>query len=135
MPSDTQAKDAERECRAPEGFLAKASISSAIRVSDTIYLSGQIGIDETGAVVSGGIGEQTRVCLENIRTILASYGATLADVVQTRIFLTDFKGYGDFNRVYQEFFAAPFPTRSTVGTPELAFGAGIEIEALAVLGR
>lgn len=133
MPAEPQPSGEEWEHRAPGGFLAKAPISSAIRAGDTIYLSGQIGIDDTGALVPGGVGGQTRACLEAIRDILASYGASLADVVQTRVFLTDFAGYADYNRVYQEFFSAPFPTRSTVGTPALALGAGIEIEAVAVL--
>lgn len=135
MPADPRTTGEHWDYRSPEGFLSKAPISSAVRVGDVIYLSGQIGIDDAGALVPGGIGGQTRACLESIRAILASYGATLADVVQTRIFLTDFAGYADYNRVYQEFFSAPFPTRSTVGTPALALGAGIEIEAVAVLGR
>jgi len=124
--------DQEWEFKAPEGFLAKAPLSSAIRVGDMIFVSGQIGIDDTGAVVAGGIGGQTRACLENIRDVLASMGAGMADVVQTRVYLTDFAGYADYNRVYQEFFASPFPTRATVGTPGLALGAEIEIEAIAV---
>ncbi|KAB2886535.1 MAG: RidA family protein [Albidovulum sp.] len=135
MSAEPRSTGEDRDYRAPEGFLAKAPISNAVRVGDVIYISGQIGIDETGAVVPGGIGGQTRKCLENIREILASYGATLADVAQTRIFLTDFAGYADYNRVYQEFFSAPFPTRSTVGTPALALGAQIEIEAVAFLRR
>jgi len=135
MATDTTVPDEEWEYTASQGFLAKAPISSAIRVGDLIFLSGQIGIDDTGAVVPGGVGGQTRACLENIRDILAGYGAGMADVVQTRIFLTDFTGYADYNRVYQEFFAAPFPTRSTIGAPELALGAQIEIEAIAVLRK
>ena len=117
---------------APMGFLAKAPLSSAVRVGDLIFVSGQVGIDEAGAVVPGGIGEQTRACLESLQDILDSMGASIADVVQTRVYLTDFKGYDDFNRVYREYFSSPFPTRSTVGTPQLALGAGIEIEAVAV---
>lgn len=135
MAADAPTSGEEREYRTPQGFLAKAPISNAIRVGELIFLSGQIGIDDKGAVVPGGIGGQTRACLENIRDILASYGASMADVVQTRIFLTDFAGYADYNRVYQEFFSAPFPTRSTVGAPGLALGAEIEIEAIAVLRR
>lgn len=133
MVNSTRASADEWEYRLPTGFLEKATISSAVRVGDTIFISGQIGIDDKGAVVSGGIAGQTRACLESIRDILASYGASMTEVVQTRIFLTDFGGYADYNRVYQEFFSAPFPTRSTVGTPQLALGAEIEIEALAVL--
>lgn len=122
----------EREFKAPSGFLAKAPLSSAIRVGDLIFISGQVGIDGDGAVVPGGIGEQTRVCLQGIQDILQSLGSSMKDVVQTRVFLTDFSGYDDYNRVYREFFSSPFPIRSTVGTPQLALGAEIEIEAVAV---
>jgi 2-iminobutanoate/2-iminopropanoate deaminase len=59
-------------------------------------------------------------------------GASMADVVQTRVFLTDFTGYDDYNQVYREYFSAPFPTRSTVGAPQLALRAEIEIEAVAI---
>ncbi|WP_199542921.1 3,4-dihydroxy-2-butanone-4-phosphate synthase [Prauserella sp. PE36] len=115
----------------PRGFLAKAPLSAVIRAGDLIITSGQIGIDDTGAVVPG-IGPQTRVCLENIATLLASSGASLTDVVQTRVYLTDFNGYDDFNGVYREFFEDPYPTRSTIGVPQLALGAEIEIEAVAI---
>jgi 2-iminobutanoate/2-iminopropanoate deaminase len=124
--------EGEREFKAPTGFLAKAPLSNAIRVGDMIFVSGQIGIDDSGAVVAGGIGEQTRACLQGIKNVLESMGADMSDVVQTRIYLTDFSGYADYNRVYQEFFSPPFPTRATVGTPQLALGAEIEIEAIAI---
>ena len=123
---------ADWQVEAPSGFLARAPLSAAIRVGDLIFVSGQIGIDDAGAVVIGGIQEQTRACLESIKNILAPMGATMADVVQTRVYLTDFSGYADYNRVYQEYFSAPFPTRATVGTPMLALGAQIEIEAVAM---
>ena len=64
--------------------------------------------------------------------ILEGLGASLADVVQTRVFLTDFDTYADYNEAYREFFTPPFPTRATLGTSELALGAGIEIEAVAI---
>lgn len=131
METDRALAGAEWEFKAPTGFLAKAPISSAIRVGDLIFISGQIGIDNTGAVVPGGVGEQTRASLQGIQDILESMGAAMADVVQTRVFLTDFNGYDDYNRVYREYFSSPFPTRSTVGAPQLALGAEIEIEAVA----
>lgn len=114
------------------GFLAKAPLSAAVRVGDLVLISGQIGIDEEGKVLLG-IGEQTRACLESMASILEGLGGSIKDVVQTRVFLTDFSGYDDYNRVYREFFSEPFPSRSTVGTPLLALGAEIEIEAVAVL--
>jgi len=125
----------EWEFKAPAGFLAKAPISSAIRVGDLIFVSGQIGITDEGELVPGGVGEQTRACLQSIRGILDSMGASLTDVVQTRVFLTDFSAYDDYNRVYRDYFTTRFPTRSTVGTPQLALGAEIEIEAVAIRRR
>lgn len=132
METDHAISGDEWESKAPSGFLAKAPLSSAIRVGDLIFISGQVGIDSDGAVVPGGIGEQARACLQGIQDILESMGCSLEDVVQTRVFLTDFSGYDDYNRVYREYFSSPFPTRSTVGTPQLALGAEIEIEAVAV---
>lgn len=132
MERDPSQSIDEWEFQAPDGFLASAPLSSAIRVGDLIFISGQIGIDDDGAVVPGGIGEQARACLDSIQRILESMGASLADVVQTRVILTDFTGYDAYNRVYREFFSSPFPTRSTVGAPQLALGAEIEIEAVAV---
>ena len=132
MPTNRALEGDERQFQAPKGFLAQAALSGAIRVGEVIFTSGQVGIDDDGAVVAGGIGEQTRVCLQNIQKILEGFDAALQDVVQIRVFLVDFTGYDDYNRVYREFFTTPFPTRSTIGTPQLALGAEIEIEAIAI---
>lgn len=129
--TDRQATSSDIEFRAPTGALAKAPLSSAVRVGGLILVSGQVGIDERGAVVSGGVAEQTRASLVSLQGILGTFGASLADVIQTRVFLTDFEAYDEYNRVYREFFSEPFPARSTVGTPELALGTAIEIEAIA----
>jgi 2-iminobutanoate/2-iminopropanoate deaminase len=126
---------AEREFVAATGALAQAPYSAAIRVGDMIIVSGHIGIDDAGSLVPGGIGGQTRACLEAIKKILEGMGASLADVVQTRVFLTDFATYADYNEAYKEFFTPPYPTRATLGTSELALGAGIEIEAVAIMRR
>lgn len=128
----TRDENDAREYELPTGVLAKVPMSNAVRVGDMIFISGQIGINDAGAVVAGGIGEQARVCLKNIKAILESMDASMADVVQTRVYLTTFTGYAEYNIVYQEFFAAPFPARATVGTPQLALDAEIEIEAIAV---
>jgi len=122
----------EREFVAATGVLAQAPFSAAVQFGDMILVSGQIGIDEAGSLVPGGVGGQTRACLEAIKTILEGLGASMADVVQTRVFLTDFATYSDYNEAYREFFTPPYPTRATLGTPELALGAGIEIETVAI---
>lgn len=122
----------DREFVAATGVLAQAPFSAAVQVGDMILVSGQIGLDESGSLVSGGVGGQTRACLEALKGILEGLGASLADVVQTRVFLTDFATYADYNDAYREFFTPPYPTRATLGTSELALGAGIEIEAVAI---
>ena len=122
----------DREFVAATGVLAQAPFSAAVQVGDMILVSGQIGIDEAGSLVPGGVGGQTRACLEAIKSILEGLGASMADVVQTRVFVTDFATYADYNDAYREFFTPPYPTRATLGTSELALGAGIEIEAVAI---
>ena len=121
----------DREFVAATGVLASAPFSAAVRIGDTIIISGQVGLDESGSLVPG-VGDQTRAALRAIRDILEGLGASMADVVQVRVFLTDFATYADYNEAYREFFSEPFPTRATLGTSELALGAGIEIEAVAV---
>jgi len=121
----------DREFVAATGVLASAPFSAAVRIGDTIIISGQVGLDESGSLVPG-VGDQTRAALRAIRDILEGLGASMADVVQVRVFLTDFATYADYNEAYREFFSEPFPTRATLGTSELALGAGIEIEAVAI---
>jgi 2-iminobutanoate/2-iminopropanoate deaminase len=125
----------DREFVAATGVLAQAPFSAAVQVGDMILVSGQIGIDEAGSLVPGGVGGQTRACLEAIKNVLEGLGASMADVVQTRVFLTDFATYADYNEAYREFFTPPYPTRATLGTSELALGAGIEIETVAIRRR
>ena len=122
---------ADREFVKATGVLAAAPFSAAVRLGDTIIVSGQVGLDADGKVVPG-VGDQTRAALQAIKDILAGLGASMADVVQVRVFLTDFATYADYNDAYREFFSEPFPTRATLGTSELALGAGVEIEAVAV---
>jgi 2-iminobutanoate/2-iminopropanoate deaminase len=121
----------DREFVAATGVLASAPFSAAVRIGDTIIISGQVGLDESGSLVPG-VGGQTRAALKAIKDILEGLGASMADVVQVRVFITDFATYADYNEAYREFFSEPFPTRATLGTSELALGAGIEIEAVAV---
>lgn len=114
------------------GALAKAPISAAVRVGEFILVSGQIAIEDNGTIVAGGIAEETRACILSLQAILKSAGSSLRDVVQTRVYLTNFAEYEAYNAVYREYFSDPYPTRSTIGAPELALGASIEIEAVAV---
>ena len=106
--------------------------SQAIRVGNLIYTSGQIPIDPaTGAFVEGGIKEQTRQSLTNVKAILEEAGTSLAHVVKTTVFMADMADFADMNSVYAEFFAEPYPARSAVAVKTLPKGALVEIEVIA----
>ncbi|QVJ82070.1 2-iminobutanoate/2-iminopropanoate deaminase [Prevotella sp. khp1] len=106
--------------------------SQAIRVGNLLYTSGQIPINPaTGSFVEGGIKEQTRQSLTNIKAILEEAGLTMAHVVKTTVFMADMNDFADMNAVYAEFFAEPYPARSAVAVKTLPKGALVEIEVVA----
>ena len=89
--------------------------SQAIQVGNLVYTSGQIPIDPaTGVFVEGGIKEQTRQSLTNIKAILTEADLSMSNVVKTTVFLADMNDFADMNAVYAEFFAEPYPARSAV---------------------
>ena len=106
--------------------------SQAIQVGNIIYTSGQIPIDPaTGSFVEGGIKEQTRQSLLNVKAILEEVGLTMGNVVKTTVFMADMNDFADMNAVYAEFFAEPYPARSAVAVKTLPKGALVEIEVVA----
>lgn len=107
--------------------------SQAIVAGGMIFASGQLPIDPaTGAFPEGGIKEQTRQSLLNVRNILAEAGADMGDVVKTTVFLHDMADFAAMNEVYSTFFTQPFPARCAVAVKELPKGALVEIEVIAV---
>ena len=106
--------------------------SQAIKVGNLVYTSGQIPIDPaTGSFVEGGIKEQTRQSLQNVKAILEEAGLTMANVVKTTVFIADMNDFAEMNAVYAEFFAEPYPARSAVAVKTLPKGALVEIEVVA----
>ena len=106
--------------------------SQAIQVGNIIYTSGQIPINPaTGSFVEGGIKEQTRQSLLNVKAILEEAGLTMGNVVKTTVFMADMNDFADMNAVYAEFFAEPYPARSAVAVKTLPKGALVEIEVVA----
>ena len=106
--------------------------SQAIQVGSLVYTSGQIPIDPaTGMFVEGGIKEQTRQSLLNVKAILEEAGLTMNDVVKTTVFMADMNDFADMNAVYAEFFSEPYPARSAVAVKTLPKGALVEIEVVA----
>ncbi len=107
--------------------------SQAIRAGSLVFVSGQIPLDPaTGQLVEGGVEEQTRRVLLNIRAILEATGLTLKNVVRTTVFLTDLSDFPRMNEVYAEFFPESPPARTTVQAAGLPRGARVEIDAIAV---
>ena len=106
--------------------------SQAIQVGNLVYTSGQIPIDpSTGAFVEGGIKEQTRQSLANVKAILEEAGLSMNNVVKTTVFMADMGDFADMNAVYAEFFTEPYPARSAVAVKTLPKGALVEIEVVA----
>jgi 2-iminobutanoate/2-iminopropanoate deaminase len=119
--------------RAPAAI---ASYSQAVQVGETLYLSGQVGLDPaTGQLVSGGIQAEARRALDNCKAILEAAGFTLADVVQVQVFLADVGDYAAFNEVYAGTFPAPAPARAAVAVAALPRGARVEVLMTAVRRR
>lgn len=101
-----------RTDRAPA---AAGPYSQAVRCGDTIYVSGQLGIDPaTGQLADGGIREQTRQLFENIRAILEAGGSSLKLVTKVTVFIAEWSDFDAFNQVYAEISVAPYPARSTI---------------------
>ena len=106
--------------------------SQAIQAGNLVYTSGQIPIDPTtGALVGGGIKEQTRQSLLNVRAVLEEAGMSMDNVVKTTVFMADMNDFTDMNAVYAEFFSEPYPARSAVAVKTLPKGALVEIEVVA----
>ncbi len=109
--------------------------SQAVRVGDMLFVSGQIPIDpKTGEVVKGGIKEQTRQVLENIKTVLEAAGYTLNDVTMAFVFLADMNMFPEYNEVYTQYFKEKPPARVTVQAARLPRDVLIEIAVIAVRG-
>jgi 2-iminobutanoate/2-iminopropanoate deaminase len=116
--------------------MGPAPLSSARWAGDTLYISGQVGIDPaTGAIVGPGVAEQTRQALINFRSLVEAAGMTMSDVAKTTLFLVDLNAFAQVNAIYREFFTAPYPARSTVGIVLTPSSLLFEIEGVVVRPR
>lgn len=103
-----------------------------VRGGDLLFTAGQVGITADG-LVAGGLETELRQVFVNLRTVLSSAGASLADVVKTTVFLVDMGDYARMNEIYMEEFGDHRPARSAVAVAELPIGARVEIEAIATV--
>ena len=105
-------------------------LSPAVRAGNFVFVSGQVPVDANGNVVAGGIKEQTRQVLENIKAALALAGARMDQVVKTTAWLEDARDFGGFNQVYATYFPKEPPARTTAES-RLMIDIKVEIEAIA----
>jgi len=125
--------------RAPPQFLKSGTVfpeglrlSEAVRHGDTLYLSGQVGLQPgTLKVVEGGIRAESRQVMSNIRATLVAHGYSMSDLIKCTVMLTDMSEWSTFNEVYKEFFKDRYPARSALGANGLALSARVEVECIA----
>lgn len=110
--------------------------SRAVWAGGTLYLAGQLGMDPaTGKLVEGGVAAETEQLLKGLSAVLSAAGLSMGDVVKANVFLTDMHDFAAMNKVYETFFDAPYPARSTIGVAALPGGARVEIELVAAASK
>lgn len=113
---------------------AIGTYSQAVRVGDTVYLSGQIGLDPATMQMVEGIEAQIERVFDNLAAVAAAAGGSLNDVVKFNIYLTDLANFGKVNEAMTRRLSPPYPARAAVGVKELPRGALVEADAVLVLG-
>ncbi len=107
--------------------------SQAIRAGNTVYFSGQIGLDPATGNLREGTEAQARQAFENLRAVAQAAGGSLDDIVKTTLLLADMADFARVNEIMAGFFAKPYPARATYQVAALPKGARIEVEAVLVL--
>jgi reactive intermediate/imine deaminase len=114
---------------------AIGTYSQAVRVGNTVYLSGQTPLDpKTMELVPGDFEAQTRRVFENLKAVAAAAGGTLNHAVRVGIYVTDLGNFPTVNKVMAEYFTQPYPARTTIGVASLPRGAAVEIDCVLELG-
>ena len=109
--------------------------SDGIVAGNTLYISGQQGLDASGKPVTGGIGPETKTTLETIEKVVKAAGFELSDIVSVNVYLADIDEFADMNKIYKAFLPDPKPARTTIQAGALVNHARIEISAIAVKKR
>lgn len=119
----------------PNAPAAIGTYSQAVRVGDTVYLSGQIGLDPASMQMVDGIDAQIVQVFENLKAVAEAAGGSLADVVKLNVFLIDLANFAKVNETMAKYFGEPFPARAAVGVKELPRAALVEADAVMFLGK
>ena len=114
---------------------AIGTYSQAVRAANTVYLSGQIGLQPKTMKLAEGIDVQIHQVFRNLQAVAEAAGATLNDAVKVTVFLTDMGNFARVNEVMAQYFVQPYPARAAVGVASLPRGALVEIEAILVVGE
>lgn len=112
---------------------AIGTYSQAVRVGDTVYLSGQIGLDPASMELVDGIEAQVRRVFDNLSAVAAAAGGSLADIAKLNIYLTDLGHFALVNSIMAEYFSEPYPARAAVGVASLPRGALVEADGVLIL--
>ena len=118
----------------PAAPAAIGPYSQAVQAGDTLYLSGQIGLDPATMQMVDGIDAQILRVFDNLKAVAEAAGATLGDAVKFNIYLTDLANFAKVNEVMARYVALPYPARAAVGVKELPRGALVEADAILFVG-
>jgi len=118
----------------PDAPAAIGTYSQAVKAGNTVYLSGQIGLDPATMQLVEGIEAQIHRVFANLRAVATAAGGTLADVAKLNIFLTDLGHFAKVNEIMAQYFSQPYPARAAVGVASLPRGALVEADAVMVIG-
>jgi len=114
---------------------AIGTYSQAVKIGDTVYLSGQIPLDpKTMELVPGDMEAQIRRVFDNLKAVAEAAGGSLADVAKLNVFLTDLAHFPLVNKVMADYFKEPYPARAAIGVASLPRGSLVEMDAVMVLG-
>lgn len=120
--------------RTPDAPAAIGTYSQAVRVGNTLWVSGQIPLDpNTQEMVVGDVEVQTRRVFDNLKAIVVAAGATFDEVVKVNVYLIDLSHFALVNKIMAEYFREPYPARAAVGVAALPRGAQVEVECIVAL--
>lgn len=114
----------------PNAPAAIGTYSQAVRVDNTVYLSGQIGLDPQSGQLVDGIDAQIKRVLDNLKAVAEAAGGSLNDVVKINVYLTDLANFAKVNEAMTQYFQQPYPARAALGISALPRGALVEMDAV-----
>lgn len=117
--------------RAPAAI---GTYSQAVRAGDTVYLSGQLGLNPTTGALEDGFEAQTVRVFENLKAVAEAAGGTLKNVVKLNLYLVDLGNFAKVNEIMARYFAEPYPARAAIGVASLPRGGQVEADAVLALG-